>query len=50
MAVVTTTQGVPLTIESGNEYHFTLNYPDYAVGTWTAAFVIVLGTATPSST
>jgi hypothetical protein len=50
MAAVTTTQGVPLTIESGNEYHFTVNYPDYPVGTWTAAFVIVLSTGTPSST
>lgn len=50
MADVTTTQGVPLTIESGNEYHFTVNYPDYAVGTWTAAFVIAKGTGTPSST
>jgi hypothetical protein len=50
MAAVTTTQGVPLTIESGNEYHFTVNYPDFPVGTWTAAFVIVLSTGTPSST
>ena len=50
MASVATTSGVPLTIEAGNEVHFTVNYPDFPVGTWTAAFVIVLSTGTPSST
>lgn len=50
MAAVETTAGVPSSIESGNEYHFTLHYPDFAPGTWTAAFVMVNGTGTPSST
>jgi hypothetical protein len=50
MASVTTTQGVPSSIEAGDEYHFTTSYADYPVGTWTAALVLVQGTGTPSST
>lgn len=50
MAAVTTTAGIPAEIEAGNEYHFTVNYPDFPVGTWTAALVMVRGTGTPVST
>ena len=50
MASVTTTAGVPSSIEAGDEYHFTVNYPSFPVGTWTAVFVMAKGTGTPVST
>lgn len=50
MAAVTTTQGVPVSIEAGNEVHFTVSYAGYPNSAWTAALVLVKGTGTPSST
>ena len=50
MAAVTTTSGIPTSIEAGNEYHFTVNYVAFPVGAWTAVLILARGTGTPVST
>lgn len=46
---VETTTGIPVQIESGNEYHFTVGYSSYPAGTWTAALVLSRPSGAPTS-